>query len=671
MIGAFRLGALVVDPARNTVANDADSWSIEPKIMDLLALLAAHPGEVLSRESLIDQVWKVEYGADESLTRAVSILRKTFREAGLAGEAIETIPKRGYRLAFAPEPVTLAVPSAGSGQPTQDAALPEAAVASQVSTGQAASGPASADPVGDDPAPAAGSPGTPGRGRLIRIAALAAVLVAAMVILVGSLTRWGQPERDRTIAVLPFASESIDTERAYLAKVLAGEIIDILSQLKGMEVIARNSSFTFGPDADVREVGQKLGVAHVLSGVVREEGGNIHVSATLADAKTGRVIWSRSDTTRFAPENVPALQKVIAQRVAGAMSIAFDIPASSRLTGGSTKSLEAYDSYLLGLNYWWTGGPARDAFARATTLDPDFAEAWAGQAIATASDSLNLATPQLSRELQKTAYGMAERAVKLAPELANTQACYGALSTTQAKWKQAEIATVKAMELSRGDLPLLHRQNTLARVGRSAEAYELMLEQQATDPLMNLGAFRRMGVYPAAGRQDELLAFATSRNWFRSDWVGNQMFGLMARIHAHAPPEAIRDSLETLGQQPDRVLAEFAAGMAAVMDDPVKARAYLRAAYEDPAFQHNAKWEILPILAAWAGDDELVLRVWRDELPVNTMRTIYIWGEAFSSARARPEFKQLARDIGFVDYWRAYRWADKCRPLAGDDFECD
>ena len=65
-----------------------------------------------------------------------------------------------------------------------------------------------------------------------------------------------------------------------------------------------------------------------------------------------------------------------------------------------------------------------------------------------------------------------------------------------------------------------------------------------------------------------------------------------------------------------------------------------------------------------------MLRVWRDELPVNTMRTIYIWGEAFAGTRARPEFKQLARDLGFVDYWRTYRWADKCRPLAGDNFEC-
>lgn len=668
-MGAFRLGAIQVDPSRNVVANGAGSWSLEPKIMDLLVFMAARPGDVLSREFLIDNVWKVEFGADESLTRAISQLRKTFRDAGETAELIETIPKRGYRLVATPEFVAVRPPGVhGAGKSVAETADPVEPIPKQGDQPVATPEPVPAGASAASETASAGSKTS--RPWFVRMAALAAVLVLAGIVIVGVATRWGAPALERSIAVLPFASESANIERAYLGRVVPGEIIDILSQLKGMEVIARNSSFTFGPDADVLEVGKKLGVAHVLSGTVREEGENVHVSATLADARTGRVIWTHSDTTRFAPENVPALQKDIAERVASAMSIAFNVPASSRLTGGSTKSLEAYNSYLRGLDYWWSGGPARDAFARATELDPDYAEAWAGLAITTASDSLSIASQEKAREKQNAAYAMAERGVKLAPELSVTQACYGALSTTQGKWGQAEIATLKAMEISRSELPMNHRQNTLSRVGRAAESYELMVEQQATDPLSALGAFRLMGVLPATGRQDGLLEIATSLDWFQSKRASTQMFGLMARIHAHQPPAAIRDSLQSLAQQPERVLAEFAAGLLAVIDEPDKTRAFLRAAYDDPAFQHAAKWEILPFLAAWLGDDELVLRVWRDELPVNTMRTIYIWGEAFAGARARPEFKQLARDLGFVDYWRAYRWADKCRPLAGDDFEC-
>lgn len=664
-MGAFRLGSIQVDPSRNVIANGAGSWSLEPKIMDLLALLAAHPGEVLSREALIDQVWKVEYGADESLTRAVSLLRKAFRDAGHAGEIIETIPKRGYRLTVTPEliavsPATPATPVIASPQPVP----PIDSIPKPADRPAAVAEPTPAISTADDK-----SAKPEGRAR-VAILALAAVLVLGAVVLVGTLMRWGAPTLERSIAVLPFASESADVDRAYLARVLPGEIIEILSQLKGMEVIARNSSFTFGPDADVLEVGAKLGVAHVLSGTVREEGESIHVSATLADAKTGKIIWTRSETTRFAPEKVPVLQKDIAERVAGAMSIAFNVPASSRLTGGSTKNFEAYDNYLRGLSYWWDGGPAREAFTSATALDPDYAEAWAGQAVAAASDTLRIVDPAKAREDQKTAYAMAERGVQLAPELAVTQACYGALSTTQGKWVQAEIATSKAMEISRGEMSMNHRQNTLARVGRSIEARELMLEQMTTDPFVNFGAFRNLGVLPAIGRQDELLDIATNYNWFGSKSALTQMYGLMARIHAGRPPTDIRESLQSLAKQPDPALADFASGLIPVIDNPEKVRAYLRKVYGDAGFQHSARWELLPTLAAWAGDDELVVRVWQDNLPVNTMRTIFIWADLFTGARARPEFKQLARDIGFVDYWRTYRWADKCKPLAGDDFEC-
>lgn len=664
-MGAFRLGSIQIDPSRNIIANGAGSWSLEPKVMDLLVLLAAHPGEVLSREALIDQVWKVEFGADESLTRAVSLLRKAFRDAGHAGEVIETIPKRGYRLTVMPELLAASATAATApviaapDQPSRIDPMPGPADRAPPSVEQ----PPVTQAAADKSAKAKGFP-------RIAMAAVAAVFVLAAVAIVGTLTRWGAPSLERSIAVLPFASESADADRAYLGRVLPGEIIEILSQLKGMEVIARNSSFTLEPDADVREVGAKLGVAHVLSGVVREEGDNIHVSATLADARTGHVIWTRSETTRFAPEKVPVLQKDIAERVAGAMSIAFNVPASSRLTGGSTKNFEAYDNYLRGLSYWWDGGPAREAFASATILDPDYAEAWAGQAVSAASDTLRIVDPARAREDQKAAYAMAERGVQLAPELAVTQACYGALSTTQGKWIQAEIATSKAMEVSRGEMSMNHRQNTLARVGRSIEAYDLMREQQTTDPFVNFGAFRNIGVLPATGRQDELMDIATQYNWFGSKGPVTLMYGLMARIHAGRPAAEIRESLQSLAKQPEPALADLASGLIPLVDDREKARTYLRKVYADPNFQHSAKWDIIPVLAAWAGDDELVVRVWQDNLPVNTMRTIYIWADVFAGARTRPEFKQLARDIGFVDYWRAYSWADKCKPLTGDDFEC-
>lgn len=66
--------------------------------MSVLCELASYPGEVIPRYELIKRIWKVDYGADESLTRAISVLRKTFRKGGASEKYIETISKNGYRL---------------------------------------------------------------------------------------------------------------------------------------------------------------------------------------------------------------------------------------------------------------------------------------------------------------------------------------------------------------------------------------------------------------------------------------------------------------------------------------------------------------------------------------------------------------------------------------------
>ena len=90
----FQIADRTVFPTRNRVRGPAGEVHIEPKAMDVLCTLAGRSGEVMSREALIDAVWAVRFGGDESLTRVVSMLRKT-----LGASAIETVSKRGYRLA--------------------------------------------------------------------------------------------------------------------------------------------------------------------------------------------------------------------------------------------------------------------------------------------------------------------------------------------------------------------------------------------------------------------------------------------------------------------------------------------------------------------------------------------------------------------------------------------
>jgi len=94
----FRLRDRLVTPARNSIQGPQDETGIEPKIMAVLCVLASEPGRVFTRAELIDRVWGAEFGADESLTRAISHLRKALGDTRSEPAVIETIAKRGYRL---------------------------------------------------------------------------------------------------------------------------------------------------------------------------------------------------------------------------------------------------------------------------------------------------------------------------------------------------------------------------------------------------------------------------------------------------------------------------------------------------------------------------------------------------------------------------------------------
>jgi DNA-binding winged helix-turn-helix (wHTH) protein/TolB-like protein len=96
--GRFRILEFLVEPQRNCITGPDGAVSLQPKIIDVLCALADRQGQVLSREALIDQIWGVEFGADESLTRAISQLRKVFGDTRGEPRIIETIAKRGYRL---------------------------------------------------------------------------------------------------------------------------------------------------------------------------------------------------------------------------------------------------------------------------------------------------------------------------------------------------------------------------------------------------------------------------------------------------------------------------------------------------------------------------------------------------------------------------------------------
>jgi adenylate cyclase len=148
-----------------------------------------------------------------------------------------------------------------------------------------------------------------------------------------------------SIAVLPFANMSADTEQEYFVDGMVEEIITALSRIRWLFVIARNSSFTYkGQAIDVKQVGRELGVRYVLEGSVRKAGNRVRITGQLIDAVSGTHLWA--DRFDGSLEDVFELQDKVAASVAGVIEPALQAAETARSAGRPTADLTAYDLYL-------------------------------------------------------------------------------------------------------------------------------------------------------------------------------------------------------------------------------------------------------------------------------------------------------------------------------------
>ena len=192
------------------------------------------------------------------------------------------------------------------------------------------------------------------------------------------------PDRP-SIAVLPFANLSVDSEQEYFSDGVADDIITELSRDHALFVIARNSSFTFrGRYVDVKQVGRELGVRYVVEGSVRRATGRVRVTAQLIDATTGSHVWAERYDREV--EHVFAVQDEIAEAVATAIRPAVGYAEQRRILRKPPGNLNAWEEYQRGLWHLAKGSRAGDeqaqeCFRHAAETDPSFAPAFVGSAL--------------------------------------------------------------------------------------------------------------------------------------------------------------------------------------------------------------------------------------------------------------------------------------------------
>jgi adenylate cyclase len=253
---------------------------------------------------------------------------------------------------------------------------------------------------------------------------------------------------DKSICVLPFANMSGDVEQEYFSDGISEDITTDLSKVSALDVIARNTAFTFkGKSVDVSEIARSLGVSHVLEGSVRKAGGRVRISAQLIDGKTGSHVWAERYDRELT--DIFEIQDEISTAIVDALKIKL-LPAEKRaIEQRGTTNAEAYNLYLMARKYWISGnyGDIRREqrvvrlCQRAIEIDPNYAQAWALMALAQVSLRYFFGAKDVEAEAS------ADRALAIDPTIAEPHAVKARIAAECGDFERANRTMEEALKL--------------------------------------------------------------------------------------------------------------------------------------------------------------------------------------------------------------------------------
>ena len=418
--GRLQVGEWLVDSSVNELARHGEIVRVEPKVMELLLLLARRAGQAVNREELLATVWPSVIVGDDTLTQAVIKLRKALGDDARSPSYIETISKRGYRL-IAPT------------------VRPEEASTPVI------------------PMPARGRPA-------VRRMAVGASLVAVLLVASGYFYRASeQPtatlaeEADSerwpalpTVTVLPLETLASSEGEISLARGITADLTTDLARLSGLYVITAPT--------DVARAARAA--RYLVFGSVQRAGDQIRINVRLIDTESRQNLWSERYERPF--RDVLAVQSEIIGRLADTLAVKVSEAERRRLARRYTRSFEAYEHFLHGQAALLTreradNDKARELYRKAIEIDPAFARAYAGLAQTHAADYRNQWTANRAHALAR-AGELAKTAFEIDPELPEV---YWVLAYVHAQRREHEQA-------------LAHLKQALVLDRSFADAYALM-----------------------------------------------------------------------------------------------------------------------------------------------------------------------------------------------------
>jgi TolB-like protein/DNA-binding winged helix-turn-helix (wHTH) protein/predicted Zn-dependent protease len=419
------------------ISRDGNTHRLQDQPLQILDELVKHPGEVVSRESLIARLWPtgvVEF--DTGLNSAMRKLRIALGDDADTPRYIETIPRKGYRFIghiddSAPMPI--------AGIPT----LPTQYVPTSFETGAVI-----------------GRRASDRRAPIKRLALGFGSLIAALVL---GLVAWQMPgklfqpgaaaESFPTIVVLPLVDMSVDQSEQALCDGLTEELSNWLAHIPTLRVVARTSAFAFkGQNIDVREIAEALGASHVLEGSLRRSGDQLRITVQLIAADTGLHIWS--DSFDHPMGNIFRIEDSVSRSVAEKLHLELTAETAEVWAQRQPQRMEAHELYLLG-RARQSRRTADDNlksieyFRRAVDADPKYIPALVGLSESLLNGlSLNRAPIE---DVKAEAEPLINRAMQINPDLAEVLAVKGWLLNEEFRSDEALPLLVRATRLNPND----------------------------------------------------------------------------------------------------------------------------------------------------------------------------------------------------------------------------
>jgi DNA-binding winged helix-turn-helix (wHTH) protein/TolB-like protein/Flp pilus assembly protein TadD len=463
LLNIYEFGSYRIDAAKRLLFRDGEVVPLTPKCFEILVALVENRGAVIDKESLMKRVWPDSFVEEGNLTYNISILRKALGERAGERQYIATVPGRGYQFVATVNPFSLGSAEEALNGPAIDQTSQRVEKPHQQGEANAQRPEQNGHGTSMDYAQridssinatrlsTEGTPASFGRYRLVFITVALATI--AVIGAVGYLRSGGSTsEPIRKLAVLPLINGSDGQDLEYLSEGISESLINSLSQLAGVKVIARTSSFKYkGLAVDPNQVARELGVEAILTGRVALLGDNLQISTELMDARDNTQIWGEQYIRKAS--DLLLVQSEISTTIARKLRLKLTPPEQQQLAKRETFDPQAYEMILRGRFHREKEGTenlntAVDYFKRAITVDPACAAGYAELSIMyTALSSRGILDP---KEYLPQAEAAARKALDLDENLGEAHYALANLEANTWNWSAAGIDFERALELNPG-----------------------------------------------------------------------------------------------------------------------------------------------------------------------------------------------------------------------------